>query len=195
MSLAQFTPILRQLADEHLDSMASVPWADMARSIRNQKFPDLPVGGNFGCTIEGRYYDVGDYVMWENQPNGDIRLVSYATTYESPDDQTGLRFECKRIIKVGMNDRPMTKLDERLHSVGYILAAIGWGAWLVGVGGPLLAWLTDTPIYNRNTGTMESPPSVPIVLFAAGSAIVGTVLIRIGYVIRRAYRNGRRSGF
>jgi hypothetical protein len=99
MSLTQFMPILRKLAEEHLESMASVPWADQARSISNQRFPDLPAGGTFGCTIDGRYYDVGDYIVWADQPNGDIRLISHATTYASSDDDTGLRFECERLIR------------------------------------------------------------------------------------------------
>jgi hypothetical protein len=99
MSLDEFMPTLRMLAEEHLETMATVPWAASARSIRNQQFPDLPAGGNFGCMVEERYYDVGDYVVWADKPNGDIRLVSYATTYASAGDRDGLRYECERLIR------------------------------------------------------------------------------------------------
>jgi len=94
-----------------------------------------------------------------------------------------------------MDEPPMTKHDERLRSVGYLLPVMGWAAWLVGVGGLLLAWLIGTPIYSSYAGTFDSPSSVPVVLFAVGSAIVGTAMIRIGAAIRRAYRKGSRSGF
>jgi hypothetical protein len=94
-----------------------------------------------------------------------------------------------------MNEQPTTWIDERLRSIGYILSAIGLAAWLLGVGAPLAAWLTNTPIYNRNTGQSENALSLANIVFAVASAVIGTLLIRWGAAIRRAYRNGRRSGF
>ena len=93
-----------------------------------------------------------------------------------------------------MDEQRMTRFDERLRSGGFILPAIGLGLWAIGVGVPLVAWLTHTPIYNRNTGRPEDAFSLPIILFAVASAVIGTILIRAGGAIRRAYRNGRRSG-
>ncbi|WP_198354110.1 hypothetical protein [Sphingomonas sp. MA1305] len=94
-----------------------------------------------------------------------------------------------------MDEKPMTRFDIRLRSGGYILPAIGLFLWIVGVGVPIVAWLTNTPIYNRNTGQPGDALSLSGVLFAVASAMIGMILIRVGGAIRRAYRNGRRSGF
>lgn len=95
---------------------------------------------------------------------------------------------------LGINEKLMTRFDVRLQSGGYILTTMGLFTWIIGVGGPIVAWLTQTPIYNRNTGQPDDALSLPIVLFAVASAVIGTVLIRVGKAIRRAYRNGKRSG-
>ena len=100
-----------------------------------------------------------------------------------------------KVYGAGMDEQPMTRFDVRLRSGGYILPALGIFAWIIGVGGPVVAWLTNTPVYNRNTGQPESALSLSNVLFAVASAVIGTILIRVGGAIRRAYRNGRRSGF
>ena len=94
-----------------------------------------------------------------------------------------------------MNEPRMTRFDDRLRSGGYILPAIGLAAWLIGVGAPVVAWFTNTPMYNRNSGQPENVISLSTVLFAVACAVIGTVLIRVGSVIRRTYRNGTRSGF
>ena len=72
---------LVELAEEHLHSMAKVPWAAYARSIRERAAEGRPAGDTYGCVIDGRYYDVGDSESWLDQEGGDIRLVSFATTY------------------------------------------------------------------------------------------------------------------
>ena len=99
------------------------------------------------------------------------------------------------IPKADMDEPPVTRFDNRSRSGGYILPALGIAAWLLGVGAPVVAWLTNTPIYNRNTGQPEDPSLFPTVVFAVACAVIGTALIRGGSAIRRAYRNGRRSGF
>jgi hypothetical protein len=99
------------------------------------------------------------------------------------------------ITKTDMDEPPATRFDNRLRSGGYVLPALGIAAWLFGVAGPVIIWLTNTPIYNRNTGQPEDASSLPTVLFAVACAVIGTFLIRVGGAIRRTYRNGRRSGF
>jgi hypothetical protein len=99
------------------------------------------------------------------------------------------------ITKTDMDEPPATRFDNRLRSGGYILPALGVALWLLGVVGPFIAWLTNTPIYNRNTGQPEDASSLSTVLFAVACAVIGTVLIRVGGAIRRTYRNSARSGF
>jgi hypothetical protein len=92
-------------------------------------------------------------------------------------------------------DEPkMTRIDHRIRSGGYILPALGYGAWLIGVIAPLIAWLANTQIYDRNTGSASSAASTPTVIFGIVAAVLGTLLIRLGAKIRRLYRAGKRSG-
>lgn len=95
----------------------------------------------------------------------------------------------------GMDEKSMTLSDVRLRSVGYILPTMGLFVWIIGVAGPIVAWLNNTPIFNRTTGQPESALSLYSVLIAIASTGIGAVLIRVGAAIRRAYWNGKRSGF
>ncbi len=77
---------LAELAEEHLRSMATVPWAAYARSIRERAAEGRPGGDTFGCVVDGRYYDVGDSESWLDEEGGEIKLVAFATTYGADDE-------------------------------------------------------------------------------------------------------------
>ena len=89
---------LADLAESHLQAMSGVPWASYAEGIAERAAQGRPAGDTFGCTIDGRYYDVGDSQMWVNEEGGDIRLVSFATTYASDEDDEGQTVERETII-------------------------------------------------------------------------------------------------
>ena len=80
---------LAELAEEHLKTMSGVLWSAYADGIAERASEGRPAGDTFGCTVDGRYYDVGDSQSWIGEEGGDIRLVSYATTYVSPDSDVG----------------------------------------------------------------------------------------------------------
>ena len=70
--------VLAELAEEHLVSMSTVPWASHAKSIHARA--PRRAGETFGCEIDGTYFDVGDHADWQSGPDGDIVLTAFAAT-------------------------------------------------------------------------------------------------------------------
>lgn len=85
---------LLELAEDHLERMAAVPWADFAKSIHEGKS-----GETFGCEVDGRYFDLGDQATWLDQPGGDIRLIARASTDLPADFDAPSCIERQKIIR------------------------------------------------------------------------------------------------
>jgi len=66
---------LIQLAEEHLQRMAALPWSSYCAAIVRGK-----AGETFGCEVDGVYFDVGDQARWLDQPDGDVLLMAHAST-------------------------------------------------------------------------------------------------------------------
>jgi len=83
---------LIELAEEHLQRMAAVPWNSFCASILGGK-----AGETFGCEVDGVYFDVGDQASWLDQPDGDILLKAHASTDRA--DGPPIRVERDTIIR------------------------------------------------------------------------------------------------
>ena len=70
--------VLAKIADEELERMSAVPWASYAKLI-HERAPRR-AGETYGCEIDGIYFDVGDYAVWQSVPDGDIVLTTFAAT-------------------------------------------------------------------------------------------------------------------
>lgn len=70
--------MLAEIADEELMRMSAVSWASYADFI-HERAPRR-AGETYGCEIEGIYFDVGVYAVWQNVPDGDIVLTTFAAT-------------------------------------------------------------------------------------------------------------------
>lgn len=87
--------MLERFAEEHLQTMARVPWSAYAESI--QRMAPRPAGETFGCEESGIYFDIGDTATWLTTPGGDVHLVAHAACY--PDGGAAQRTECSTVIR------------------------------------------------------------------------------------------------